>query len=46
MLNKLHKQIKIEFISAKLDYEDKFGNRQSKLNNIEIWDMRYLENYI
>jgi len=43
---KLCKDIKIEFIGAKLDSEEKIRKLRRKINNIEFWDMRYLENHI
>ena len=42
----LCKTIKTEFIGAKLDSEEKAREQQRKINNIELWDMRYLGNYI
>jgi len=46
MFKKLCKEIKIEFIEFKLDSEEKTREWQRKINNIEIWDMTFLENYI
>ena len=46
MFRRLCKEIEIEFIGAKLDSEEKVREWQRKINNIELWDMRYLENYI
>ena len=46
MFKYLCKEIKTEFIGAKLDSEEKAKEWQRKINNIELWDMRYLENYI
>ena len=46
MFKKLCKEIEIEFIGSKLDSEEKTREWQRKINNIEIWDMRFLENYI
>jgi len=47
MLKKLCKQIEIDFISSKLDSEEKkIREWQRKINNIKIWDMRFLKNYI
>jgi len=46
MFKNLCKEIEIEFIGAKLDYEEKARKRQRKINNLEIWDLRYLENCI
>jgi len=42
----LCKEIETNFIKAKLDSEEKTGEWQRKINNIELWGMRYLENYI
>jgi len=38
--------IEIEIIGSKLDSEEKTRERQRKVNNIKIWDTRFLENYI
>ena len=46
MFKKLCKEIKIEFIGSKLDSEEKTRDWQRKINNIEIQEMRFLENYI
>ena len=46
MFRKICKEIEIEFIGSKLDSEEKTREWQRKINNIEIWDMRFLENYI
>ena len=46
VFKKLCKEIKIEFIDAKPNSEEKAREWQRKINNIEIWDMRYLKNYI
>jgi len=46
MFKKLCKEIEIEFIGSKLDSEEKAREWQRKINNIEIWDMLFLENYI
>jgi len=46
MFKKLCKKIEIEFIGYKLDSEENTREWQRKINNIEIWDMRFLENYI
>ena len=35
-----------EFIRAKLDYKEKVRDWQKKINNIELWDIRYLKNCI
>ena len=40
------KEIETKFIGAKLDSEQKAREWQGKINNIELWNMRYLENYI
>ena len=41
MVKKLCKEIKIEFIRAKLDSKEKARQQQTKINNIELWSMRY-----
>ena len=46
MFKKLCKEIEIEFNGYKLDSKEKTREWQRKINNIEIWDMRFLENYI
>ena len=46
MFTNLCKKIETKFIGAKLDFEEKAREYQRKINNIELWDMRYLENYI
>jgi len=46
MFRNLFKEIKTEFIIAKLDSEEKAREWQRKVNSIELWDMRCLENYI
>ena len=46
LFRSLCKEIEIEFIGAKIDSEEKAREWQRKINNIEFWDMRYLENYI
>ena len=46
MFQKLCKKINTEFIRAKLDSEDKARKQLRKINNIELLDMRYLENCI
>ena len=46
MFKNLCKEIETEFIGAKPDSEEKVREWQRKINNIELWDMRYLENYI
>ena len=42
----LYKEIETKFIGAKLDSEENEREWQRKINNIELWDMRYLKNYI
>ena len=44
MFKNLCKEIEIEFFGSKLDSEEKTREWQRKINNIEIWDMRFLEN--
>ena len=46
MFKKLCKKIKTEFIGAKFDFEEKAKEWQRKITNIELWDIRYLKNYI
>jgi len=46
MFKKLCKKIEVEFISSKLDSEEKNKEWQRKINDIEISDIRYPENYI
>ena len=46
MFRSLCKEIETKFVGAKLDSEEKAREWQRKINNIELWDMRYLENYI
>ena len=46
MLKNLCKKIKTEFIGAKLDSKEKEREWQRKINNIGLWDMRNLKNYI
>ena len=46
IFKKLCKKIKTKFIETKLHSEEKAREWQRKINNIELWDMRYLENYI
>ena len=43
MFKNLCKKIEIEF---KLDSKEKAREWQRKINNIKLWDMRYLKNYI
>ena len=42
----LSKELETEFIGAILDSEEKAREWQRKINNVELWKMRYLENYI
>jgi len=46
MFRNLCKEIETEFIGAKLDSKEKITEWQRKINKIEPWDMRYLENYL
>jgi len=46
MFKNLRTEIKTEFIGAKLDSKGEVREWQRKINNIKLWDMRYLENYI
>jgi len=46
MFKYLCKEIETEFIWAKIDSKKKAREWQRKINNIELWDMRYLGNYI
>ena len=46
MFRNLCKEIETKFIGAKIDSEEKAREWQRKINNIELWDIRYLENYI
>jgi len=46
MFKKFCKEIEIEFIGSKLNSEEKTKEWQRKINNIEIWNMRFLKNYI
>jgi len=46
MFKNLCKEIEIEFIEPKLDAEVNARGWQRKINNIELWDMRYLENHV
>ena len=43
MFKNLCKEIKAEFIRAKLNFEHKAREWQRKINNIELWDIRYLK---
>jgi len=45
MSKNLRKEIETEFVGAKLDSEEKAREWQRKINNIELWNMRYLKNY-
>jgi len=42
----LYEKIKIEFIDGKINSEEKARECQRNINDIEIWDIRYLKNYI
>ena len=42
LFRSLCKEIETEFIGAKIDSEEKAREWQRKINNIELWDMRYL----
>jgi len=46
MFKNLCKEIKTEFIGVTLDYEEKAIEWQRKIDNIELWDMKSLGNYI
>ena len=46
MFKNLCKEIETEFIGAKLNSKEKAREWQRKINNIELWDIRYLKNYI
>jgi len=46
MFKNLCKKIENKFIRAKLDSLEKAREWKRKINNIELWNMRYLENYI
>ena len=46
MFKKLCKETTTKFIEAKLDSEEKGKECQRQINNIKLWDMRYLKNYI
>ena len=46
MFKNLCQEIETEFIGAKLDSEERARQWQRKINNIELWDMRYLKNYM
>ena len=46
MFKDLCNEIKTKFIGAKVDSEEKGREWQRKINNIELLDMRCLENYI
>ena len=39
-------KIESEFIGGKFDSKENIREWQTNINNIEFWDMRYLENYI
>ena len=44
MFRKLRKEIETEFIEVKFNLKEKSREWQRKINNIELWDMRYLKN--
>ena len=46
MFKNLCKEIEAEFVGTKLDSEENIREWQRKINNIRLWDMRYLKNYI
>ena len=46
MFKNPYKEIENEFIGAKLDSEEKVREWRRKINNIELWDMKYLKNSI
>ena len=46
MLRSLCKEIETEFIGAILNSEEKVREWQREINNIELWNMRYLKNCI
>ena len=46
MFKSLCKETETESIGAKSNSKEKPREWQIKINNIELWDMRYLENYI
>ena len=46
MFKNLCKEIKTKFIGAKLNSKEKASEWQRNIKNIELWDMRYLKNYI
>jgi len=46
MFRSLCKEIETAFIRVKIDSEEKAREWQRKIKNTEIWDVRYLENYI
>jgi len=46
MFRSLCREIEAEFIGTKINSEEKAQERQRKINNIELWSMRYLKNYI
>jgi len=45
MFKKLCQEIQTKFINTKLDSGGKVREWRRKINNIGIWNMRYLENY-
>ena len=46
MFKKLCKEIKTEFIGAKFNFRKIVREWKKEINNIELWDMSYLQNYI
>jgi len=46
MFKKLRKEIETEFIRAKLESEEQASKWQRKINDIQLWDMRYLQKCI
>jgi len=46
MFKKLCKEIEIEFIETKLDCKEKTREWQENINNIELLNMRCLEEYV
>ena len=46
MFKNLCRAIETEFVKAKLDSEEKTSEWKRKINNIELWHVRFLGNYI